>query len=239
MKVLFIEHDHTSPPGPIGEAFSRRGFDVDECMVVSADDHESPNVHFDFPPIDQYDVLVPMGSPWGVWDDESIGTWLGPELKWLQDADALGLPVLGICFGGQLIARAHGGTVARAPSCEIGWGILHSDDPELVDPGPWFQFHYDRWTLPLGAKEIARTPRASQAFILRRNMALQFHPELTSHELQLWLDLGGYAQVERDGQDPLALMAHTRAIEGAAAVRAGRLVDAFLDRVAYAEEQIS
>ena len=213
MKALFIEHDHTSPPGPIGDAFAARGYDIDERIVVQGENYYSPNVEFDFPDVGDYDVIVPMGSPWGAWDDATIGTWLIPELEMLREAD-------------QLLARAHGGTVARAPDCEIGWSTLFTDDPDLVDAGPWFQFHYDRWTLPPGAIEIARTSRASQAFTLRRNLALQFHPELTAHELELWLECDGY--------DPTVLMAHTRAIEAEAAERADALVAAFLEKVARA-----
>lgn len=234
MKALFIEHDHTSPPGPIGDAFAARGYDIDERIVVQGENYYSPNVEFDFPDVRGYDVIVPMGSPWGAWDDATIGTWLIPELEMLREADRQGIPVFGICFGGQLLARAHGGTVARAPDCEIGWSTLFTDDPELVDAGPWFQFHYDRWTLPPGAVEIARTSRASQAFTLRRNLALQFHPELTAHELELWLECDGYELVEKDGQDPTVLMAHTRAIEAEAAERADALVAAFLEKVARA-----
>lgn len=234
MKALFIEHDHTSPPGPIGDAFAARGYDIDERIVVQGENYYSPNVEFDFPDVRDYDVIVPMGSPWGAWDDATIGTWLIPELEMLREADRQGIPVFGICFGGQLLARAHGGTVARAPDCEIGWSTLFTDDPELVDAGPWFQFHYDRWTLPPGAVEIARTSRASQAFTLRRNLALQFHPELTAHELELWLECDGYELVEKDGQDPTVLMAHTRAIEAEAAERADALVAAFLEKVARA-----
>ena len=234
MKALFIEHDHTSPPGPIGDAFAARGYDIDERIVVQGENYHSPNVEFDFPDVGDYDVIVPMGSPWGAWDDATIGTWLIPELEMLREADRQGIPVFGICFGGQLLARAHGGTVARAPDCEIGWSTLFTDDPELVDAGPWFQFHYDRWTLPPGAVEIARTSRASQAFTLRRNLALQFHPELTAHELELWLECDGYELVEKDGQDPTILIAHTRAIEAEAAKRADALVAAFLEKVARA-----
>jgi GMP synthase-like glutamine amidotransferase len=112
--------------------------------------------------------------------------------------------------------------------------VLHSDDPDLVSPGPWFQFHYDRWSLPPGAQEIARNSHASQAFVLRRNLALQFHPELTAHELKMWLDTDGYAMVEKEGQDPDILLAHTVAEEAAACQRADALVDAFLRRVATA-----
>lgn len=234
MKALFIEHDHTSPPGPIADGFIRRGFDIEEVGVVSEDNYYNPNVDFDFPDPTNYDVLVPMGSPWGAWDDATIGRWLQPELRWLREADRQGIPVFGICFGGQLLARAHGGSVVRAPASEIGWSVLHSDDPGLVSPGPWFQFHYDRWALPPGATEIARNSFASQAFTLRRNLALQFHPELTSNELQLWLDMDGYELVQQAGQDPDALLAHTKAEEAAAGARAVALVDAFLDQIAVA-----
>jgi hypothetical protein len=100
MKALFIEHDHTSPPGPIGDAFAKRGYEIDERVVVSAEHYYSPNVEFDFPSIDEYDVIVPMGSPWGAWDDATIGAWLLPELEYMREADRRGIPVFGICFGG-------------------------------------------------------------------------------------------------------------------------------------------
>jgi GMP synthase-like glutamine amidotransferase len=141
-------------------------------------------------------------------------------------------PVLGICFGGQLIARALGGSVAPAPRSEIGWTAIHSDRPELVGEGPWFQFHYDRWMLPPGATEIARTPAASQAFTINRSLAVQFHPELDGAALQGWLDWGGADQVVADGQDPAIMMAQTVASAQAARERTFTLVDAFLTDVA-------
>ncbi len=173
-----------------------------------------------------------MGAPWGAWDDECIGNWLTPELAWIRDAVDRDIPVLGICFGGQLLARALGGSVAPGPKPEIGWTAIHSDDPSLVSPGPWFQFHYDRWTLPEGAVEIARNSVASQAFTFGRSLAVQFHPELNAAMLDGWLREGGAEQVVRDGQDPDALLAHTRAEENAARERSYALVDAFLERVA-------
>ena len=61
----------------------------------------------------------------------------------------------------------------------------------LVPGGRWFQWHYDRWELPGGASEIACNPRASQAFVLDRNLAVQFHPETDEPILCGWLDNGG------------------------------------------------
>lgn len=230
MKALFVQHDHVSPTGPVAERLRQSGFEVDEMLVVDQDNFASPNVFVDFPDLDGYDLVVPMGAPWGAWDDACIGNWLVPEVEWVRAAIERDIPVLGICFGGQLMARALGATVAKAPKPEIGWSAIHSDDPALVSAGPWFQFHYDRWTVPAGATEVARNSVASQAFTYKRSLALQFHPEMTAATLAGWLDEGGTAEVIADGQDPVALLAHTRAEESAAVARTNVLVDAFLAR---------
>ena len=115
---------------------------------------------------------------------------------------------------------------------EIGWQPVHSDQEAVVPAGPWFQWHYDRWSLPPGAREVARNDAASQAFTLRRNLAVQFHPELTSTMLAGWLANGGEGQVRRAGFDPHHLVAETREREAESRVRAHRLVDGFLDGVA-------
>lgn len=232
MRALFLQHDHLSPPGPVAERFAHRGYAIAEASVVAPENFHAPNQPFDFPDPREFDALVVMGAPWGAWDDETIGTWLLPEIEWLREADDLGVPVLGICFGGQLLARAHGGSVARAPRPEIGWTAIWTQEPELVGSGPWFQWHYDRWVVPPEARELARNSLASQAFVLRRNLAVQFHPELTAAGLQGWLENGGRAGVVADGQDPDILYQHTLAEGEDAARRAHDLVDAFLDRVA-------
>ena len=98
--------------------------------------------------------------------------------------------------------------------------------------GPWFQFHYDRWQLPPGAKEIARNPIASQAFVIQNSLALQFHPEVTAESLRLWLDWDGDKSVIEDGQDPEIMYAQTIAIDTMSRERTYDLIDAFLKRVA-------
>lgn len=229
MRVLFIEHDHVSPPGSVGEAFQRRGFDVEELVVVPADRFTSPGIEFRFPAPTDYDAIVPMGAAWSTYDTATVGTWVRPELELLRAADTANLPVLGICFGGQLLATAHGGSVERSPAPELGWYGVHSDRPELLSSGPWFQWHFDRWTVPPGAVEIARNAAASQAFVHGRSLAVQFHPELDTPMLEGWLANGGTRVVEAAGLDVKVLIAHTRAEEAAAAVRAQAMVDALLD----------
>ncbi len=232
MKALFIQHDHVSPTGPVGERFRFHGFETEEILVVPEQKFGEPNVHFEFPNIDNYDVLIPLGAPWGAWDDACIGNWLLPEVEWLRKAAESGKPILGICFGGQLLARALGGSVAPGPKGEIGWTAIMSDDDSLVGRGPWFQFHYDRWVVPSVATEVARNAVASQAFTYKKSLAVQFHPELVASGLKGWLDWGGDKKVLEDGQDPDVLMQMTVAEEPNAIERTNVLVDAFLSRVA-------
>ena len=232
MRVLFVQHDHVSPLGPVGERFAHHGFEVDTHLVVAETDFTAPNITTAFPDATDYDVLVPLGAPWGAWDDDCIGNWLLPEIVWLRDAVVRGMPVLGICFGGQLVARAMGGSVAPAPRAEIGWTSIWSDQPSLVGAGPWFQFHYDRWVVPPGAVEVARTPAASQAFTIERTLAVQFHPELDAEGLQGWLDWGGASQVVEAGMDPQVMIGETVATAAIARDRTYALVDAFLTDVA-------
>lgn len=113
----------------------------------------------------------------------------------------------------------------------MGWTRFHGDG-DLIPDGPWFELHFDRWTPPPGATQLAQTARAPQAFLLRRNLAVQFHPELTSASLQDWLDAGAATLFENRGIRVASLVDETRKNEADARVRAHRLIDGFVDRVA-------
>ena len=177
MKALVIQPDHVSPTGPLGRRLEHHGFEITEFLVVPEESFKSPNVEVVFPNTDDFDLVVFLGAPWGAWDDKCIGNWLAPEIELCRDLVTANKPVLGICFGGQLMARALGGTVAPGQHPEIGWTYIWSDDQSLVSNGPWFQFHYDRFTTPPGAVEIARNPVAPQAFTINKSLGVQFHPE--------------------------------------------------------------
>ena len=234
MRALFVQQDHVSPVGPVGEQFAARGYDVEEFLVVPEDRFHEPGVDVQFPEPTAYDAIVPMGAPWSVYDEVTIGAWVLEELTFLRNAHAAGVPVLGICFGGQALAAALGGSVERSPEAEVGWHAIESDDPDLVEAGPWFEWHQDRWTPPPGAVPLARTAVAQQAFRLGRSLAVQFHPEITPAQLQAWIDHGGRAYLDAHGTDPAALLAETSRTAGDAQARSRRLVDRFIDRVAAA-----
>ena len=232
MRVLFVQQDHVSPPGPVGAQFAARGYDVEEFLIVPEHRFDDPDVAVTFPDPTDYDAIVPMGAPWSVYDEPTIGAWILEELSFLRKAHDAGVPVLGICFGGQALATALGGSVERAKTAEVGWYSIETDEPDLVDVGPWFEWHHDRWQAPPGARVIARTAAAEQAFVIGRSLAVQFHPELTPTMLQGWLDNGGSAYLEAHGTDPVALIAETVRTADDAQRRTRHLVDRFIDQVA-------
>lgn len=229
-RALLIEHDPYTRPALVGEALEARGYEVERRLVVPEDRFHAPDVEHAFPDPARWDVVVPMGAPWSADDHARIGSWLGPELAMLRRADELGVPVLGICFGGQAMAVALGGGVTRAPGWEIGWTDVETWDPELVPPGPWFQFHQDAMVLPPGALELACNAHCSQAWSRGRTLAVQFHPEITLEVLDLWLDHGGDVVVRAQGIDLEKLRAQTAAAEPEARARTATLVNTFLDR---------
>jgi GMP synthase-like glutamine amidotransferase len=231
VRALLIQHDHICTPGFVGERLTDRGFDLVVHQVVREDRFLSPDVEIEFPDPTDFDVIIPMGAPWSVYDHEAIGTWVPAELTMLRDAHHHEVPVLGICFGGQMLAAAHGGSVARSAAPEIGWVNIDSDDDSLVPSGSWFQWHYDRWQLPQHAHEVARNANSSQAFVLGRNLAVQFHPEMTSEILTSWIATGGAAEVDQFGIELETLVRQTARSDASNRERAHRLVDQFLDRM--------
>ncbi|WTW98548.1 type 1 glutamine amidotransferase [Streptomycetaceae bacterium NBC_01309] len=228
MRALIIRHDHPSEAGFVGERLVQRGFELVEMLIVSEAEYDRPGVTVDFPDPRDFDVIVPLGAPWSVYDNRTIGTWVGDEIALLREALAADVPVLGICFGAQAMATALGGSVERADRPEIGWTGVRSDDPGLVAEGPWFQWHFDRIVLPSQAKEIARSDVGPQAYVVGRSLGLQFHPEVTPEIVQAWLDNGGVPQAVEYGHDPEEL---ARPRDGARE-QSYALVDNFLDRIA-------
>lgn len=231
-QVLFVYNDPIAPEALLGETFTELGFDVDTFEVVPPDRTANPTLDVTFPDPTRYDVIVPLGSRWAVYDERL--PWVAGEIDTVRRAVDAGVGVLGVCFGGQLVATALGGSVQRSADPEVGWHQVHSSDHDLVPDGPWFQWHFDRFTPPPGATEIARNDCASQAFVHGRAMGLQFHPELDHKLLELWIDDdrnrdGDLARLGLHADD---LRAHTTTHVDGAARRLRLLVRGFLAKVA-------
>ena len=227
-KVLFIVNDPVATAGLLAEAFADNGFDVETFEVVPWPRVGAPAVDVTFPEPGGYDVIVALGARWAAYD--ATLPWVGEEIRLLRDAHTAGVAVLGVCFGGQLLAAAHGGSVSPSAAPELGWLGVDTDDSALVPAGPWFQWHFDRWTLPPGATEIARNAAASQAFVVGRSLALQFHPELDRALLGAWIADDGGRDTAELGIEEGELLRRTAELEVDARRRVHQLVRGFISR---------
>lgn len=230
-KVLFLRNDPTSPEALLGEVFSELGFAVSTFEVVPALRVSDPIVDVTFPEPSHYDVIVTLGARWSVYDERLIESWVGSEMDMVRRGLDAGVGVLGVCFGGQLLAQLLGGSVERSSSPEIGWCDVQSTN-SIIPPGPWFEWHFDRWTLPPGAVEVARNDSASQAFVQGRALALQFHPELDREVLDMWIADDRDGDAAELGTSHDNLRSRTGVELDDAARRLRLLVAGFLDEVA-------
>jgi GMP synthase (glutamine-hydrolysing) len=161
-------------------------------------------------PLESYDAALVFGGAMHA-DQEAAHPWITDELRWLNRLLESGTPVLGICLGVQLLARAAGASVGPLPEPEIGWYEVEltaagAADPVLGSLPPRFdalQWHRYTYGLPDGAVELATSPLATQAFRLGDACwGVQFHPEVTEKQLDGWL-----LDVDDPAPDPAALRA--------------------------------
>jgi GMP synthase-like glutamine amidotransferase len=219
MRVIVLQHHAIDDAGFIADAFAAKGAELSVHLFPDG----GP-----LPQLDGVDHVIILGAVWSVYED-SISSWIGAELDWIRAADAAGIPVLGICFGAQALTAALGGQVERAPRMEIGWTTLETLDPDLIDEGPWLEFHGDLCVPPPQARVLALSDLCVQAFSIGPHLAVQFHPEVDAAQLGRWLtDEDIRAEAEEAGQDPHKLIAQAEAEEPEAAARADRLVAAAL-----------
>lgn len=143
--------------------------------------------------------LVFMGGPMSVNDDLP---WIEPTLSLIRQAVAANIPVLGHCLGGQLIAKAMGGSVGPNPVKEIGWGevqVAQSGHARSwfgdIENFQAFHWHGETFTLPSGAQCILSSVHcANQAYIFgndNRHLGMQCHVEMTRAMVEQWCAIGG------------------------------------------------
>jgi len=176
-RIAFLQHSATDVPGVLGACATGLGLEV----AAHRADHGPGGL----PHPGSFDLLAVMGSIESV-TDGSVD-WIGPERDLVTSAVGAGVPVLGVCFGGQLLAQILGGTVARASRSEIGWRRLRTEDPERVPAGPWLDWHEDAFTCPPDAVALASTEVSLHAFAQGPHLGLQFHPEVTLDVVEGWI----------------------------------------------------
>jgi GMP synthase (glutamine-hydrolysing) len=221
VSVLAILHGDNVPAGTFGDVVVERGHRLETW---------NPAVSATPPAVDAHDAVIAFGGAMHV-DQERDHPWLREEEEYMRTLLDRRVPVLGVCLGAQLVARAAGAEVGPAAEPEIGWCDVErtgGDDPVLgVLPArfPAFQWHYYAFEVPAGARELARSTVCPQAFRLgEAAWGVQFHPEVTREIVASWI-------AESSGDAPPDLPAQTdeRIDEW---VRLGRsLCGAFLDAV--------
>lgn len=157
----------------------------------------APDEHRDLPDSDAgFDGLVVLGGPQSARDDE--GNPYFPRLmETIREFHAADKPVLGICLGGQLVARAFGARVYDQGTFDFGFGAVSLSEEGKEDPlfrgmGAEFvlmQSHQDVFEVPEGGTLLARDVAGGvQGFRLgRATYALQFHPEVTADIVREWM----------------------------------------------------
>jgi GMP synthase-like glutamine amidotransferase len=220
MKALIVEHERATPGGLVYDWLDSHDLDVEELRIDVEDEEPDPS---------GYDLIIPLGSEFAAFDDHIA--WIPRERLLLRRAVEADVSVLGICFGGQQLARELGGKSFRAGVPEIGWLPVRTKDPELVPEGPWFQWHFDTFTAPPGATVIADSEVGPQAYVIGRSMGVQFHPEVTPTILDDWVRVYRH-ELDAEGVDPDALLEQTHARAAENRKTSWRLLDAFIHRVA-------
>lgn len=184
IKAHVLRHVEFEGLGNIEKYFENNSIDYSETRLFKGDK---------LPEVEGIDLLVVMGGPMGIYDDEDF-PFLAKERKFISNVIEHGIKVLGICLGAQFLSHSLGGEVYCGPYKEIGWFPVEysqefynwlnshneSIDHKLMSSYV-FQWHGDTFTNPIGSISIARSePGINQGFLYKDQiLALQFHVEMT------------------------------------------------------------
>ena len=215
--VLIRQHVESAPAGLLGGWLDARGlaYEVSRSWLDGA-----------LPDPEDYAFVASLGHDRGAGDTHLPA--VAAERELLALAVARDVPVLGLCYGGQVLAAVLGARAGPAPVPELGWREIETDDAGAVPAGPWLEWHFERFTTPPGATELARTAEASQAFRLGPHLGVQFHPEATVDIVAAWARADAARLAALGIDDGAALLAVSRERREAAEAAAFRLFDAFL-----------
>lgn len=217
-RVLILLHEPDAGPGNLARWLDERGVGW-RLLDVTRDP---------LPDVRRHRAVVVLGSRESAYDPDV--PWLDGERAFVAAAVEAGTPVLGLCFGGQLLAQVLGGSVAAAEDKERGWTEVRAT--EEADPTAslfsrtWLAWHYDSITPPPTATVLARSDRCVQAFAVGPHLGLQFHPEATSAEIRSWQT--SEPTMPDDCEETAELTRMTELLEADTRAAAGRLYAHFL-----------
>jgi len=190
-----------------------------------------------FPPFDRFDAFIVGGTPISIYDAHRHD-FMRKEMAYLRKVVKKSKPYLGICAGGQLLAKLLGAEVCKNPIVEIGsYGVkltlagkrsrFFAGFPEAF---PVFQWHADTFSLPEGGKlQVEGTDCKNQAFSCGVSLGVQFHLEVTSEAANRWADQ--YKdELERIGKTKKEIVNECRINEKQMSELAGKLIDNFFSR---------
>jgi len=188
MNILIIKHVEIEGPGFIEDCLRQERIPYQILTLEPG---------LSLPKLDNLSHIVILGGPMNVYE-EDLYPFLRNEDLFIKEAIQRGKFLLGICLGAQLIAKALGAKVFKAPIKEIGWydvslTKIGSDDPlfsNLPKTFPVFQWHEDTFEIPTAGKLIATsTSVPHQAFRYGDNAyGLQFHLEVTREMIRKWME---------------------------------------------------
>jgi GMP synthase-like glutamine amidotransferase len=171
-RVLVLQHQDDDGPGHLATYLAAAGVPWDVVDVTAG-----------LPEPGRYGALVVLGSKESAFDDTV--PWIPRERTFVAACAHAGTPVLGICFGAQLLAIVLGGSVRRMSEAEYGWTLVGGDSPI---GGTWFMWHQDEILLPPGAVALSRGARCLHVYASGDHLGVQYHPEVGLAEIEEWLE---------------------------------------------------
>ncbi|HET8952245.1 MAG TPA: type 1 glutamine amidotransferase [Solirubrobacteraceae bacterium] len=208
MRVLGVRHPGGGTCGLLAERCEAGGHELTEWIPGAGEPLPAPPA--------EYDAIAVFGGGMNVRDADRL-PWMRAEVELLRDALQLGVPVLGVCLGAQLLATAAGAEIRRSPSPEIGWFDVArcfegERDPIFAGlPARFlaYEWHSYAFALPAGSVELARSAACPQAFRLGETAwGVQFHPEVVPEIVREWaLDYESDPDAIAMGFDPPAHIA--------------------------------
>ena len=202
MRVHVVADATDTDGGYVAERLIQRG-----AELVPLDRDDLPT----FDTIGGSDLVLLLGSDKSAHDEAWIES-VTAEIRLIRASLAAGTPVMGICYGVQVLARALGGTSWRADRPELGWQRVDTTDRVLCPEGPWGQMHSVVFSPGPTSRVIGTSWRGPQCIVDdswgARAIGWQFHPEVTPTTYERWVHEGYYGDT---GDDPKELVRQAHA----------------------------